>query len=288
MNVFADWLDVTYAPDDHVLHELGILLSSLLCVSTDELDGKQMWHFPTGHGTLKTTIQSGHVRISASGGFLESLREYDSFQEYLALLSCSPNRVTRLDAALDIPKDAPAVLAALLKSNPTSISLSRQRPLNVKYIMGARADGLHTGTVYAGYRSKSRVTARVYDKQAEALDNHNKIIDPTTRYEITLRAGLAGLRDALEPAAIFWAHVGDLLTVPSTAPEWSLGETYEWHYKRPEQLPAVVLQNRVAFSTEIASLITQADALGVNGRNLLFAALRKRVKPTQLNILDAA
>jgi hypothetical protein len=133
--------------------------------------------------------------------------------------------------------------------------------------------------MYAGHRSKARVTARVYDKSLEALEKRNLIIAPTTRCELTFRGGIASLRDALNPTAIFWAHAFNLFKAPAGVPAWVEGasDNYQWSYIRPQVLPAVALDKRVAFSSDIAMMIELADKLGVEGRNHLMHRLCQRL-----------
>ena len=67
-----------------------------------------------------------------------------------------------------------------------------------------------------GHRTAARMTARVYDKSFEALKNRGEVYPlPVTRYEVTARkdSGVT-LRDAAEPAAIFW-HIASPALIPS-------------------------------------------------------------------------
>jgi len=270
MNAHADWLDITSSPDDHVRGELRMFLGNLGFNCHDYTSDSETWMPSDGvYGVLRSELKPSHARISASGQILQHLRDLGQFDNYLALLSTTPYRVTRLDAAYDVPTDASVRIADILRRFPREISLGRQRPLRVHSLLSTRLDGLKSGTVYFGHRSRARVTARVYDKALEQFEKRNLVIPPSTRYEITFRDGISSLRDAYDPTAIFWAHVGTLLPVPSSAPVWTPNDSLGWSYARPSVLPVDVLKRRVASSGDLSVLALLADELGDEGRNLL-------------------
>mgnify|MGYP005990766247 CR=1 FL=1 len=278
MSVHADWLDVTYSPDNHVRSELRLFLSNLgFNCQGYETDSESWSPSDGGYGVLRSDIKHSHARISASGQILARFREIGHFDNYLALLSTSPYRITRLDAAYDLETDAAFRIAEILRKFPREMSLSRQRPLRVHSLLSARLDGLQSGTVYFGHRSDARVTARVYDKALEQFEKLNVVIPPLTRYELTFRRGLASLRDAHNPEPIFWAHIGQLLSVPSDAPEWLPSDSLGWDYVRPSLLPAEALKRRVSFSSEIEMMLKDADSLGSEGRNYLAHLILRRI-----------
>ena len=278
MTVIADWLDVTYSPESNPRDEIRLFLGNLGYSCQDYSSDREMWKHGEFDGILISQLKSGSfARLSASGGVLSHLREIGHFKNYLALLSDYPHRVTRLDAAHDVYKDAPRILADLESRYPREVSLNRQRLLRCHYLMSTRSDGLRSGTMYAGHRSKARVTARVYDKALEGFEKRGELHSPRTRYELTFRDGIADLWDALEPAPIFWAHSSSLLPVPADAPEWSPSDSGGWSYKRPEVLPAVRLARQVSDSSDLSMLIDLADRLGPEGRNTLMHAIANRL-----------
>lgn len=280
MKAHADWLDVTYSPEDsHQRDELRLFLGNLGFNCHDYTSDTETWVPSDGsYGTLRSEVKSTHVRISTSGQILSLLRDIGQFDNFLALLSTAPYRVTRLDAAYDVPTDAALRIADILRRFPREMSLNRQRPLRVHSLLSARLDGLPSGTVYFGHRSDARVTARVYDKALEQFEKRNLVIPPTTRYELTFKRGHASLRDAHDPTAIFWAHIGSLLTPPSGVPEWLPSDSLGWEYVRPSPLPFERLKRRVESSDEIRILMAFADELGPHGRNTLVHMLLQRLE----------
>lgn len=279
ISAHADWLDVTYSPESHPLDELSRLLGDQ-GFSFRELDPSvSSWSPPPpSSGVLRCERKSGHVRISASGGVLSHLRGLSQFDNYLALLASHPHRVTRLDAAHDVLTDASPVLRRFLKANPREFSLSRQRPLRVKSFLCARLDGLTSGTVYLGHRTRSRVTAKIYDKSLEQFERLGLVMPDTTRYELTFRDGLASLRDAHDPTGIFWAHTGSLLDRPSGLPEWSPCSDLGWSYCRPPLLSYDRLKRLVSNSSELDMMLIHADNLGESGRNALAHLLMQKLE----------
>jgi hypothetical protein len=279
MTVICDWLDVTYSPDSHPRQELRLFLGALGYTCSDYSTSREVWtHVDVSHGTLISQEKDGSFcRISASGGILHHLRSTGYLTDYLAMLHERPHRVTRLDAAHDVSRDASAVLSELKARYPREVSLNRQRPIRCHFLMSARLDGLQSGTMYAGHRSKARVTGRVYDKALEAYEKRQEVLPPTTRYELTFKDGIASLWDALRPSSIFWAHAGNLIDLPDDAPAWEPSHDPGWTYKRPEQLPAVRLARAVSDSSDLTMMLELADSLGVHGRNTLMHALAKRV-----------
>lgn len=280
MEAIADWLDVTFSPDSNPRDELRLFLRNIGFETDSYVHDRELWtpSDPSFRGVLISELKpNSHVRISCSGGSLAYLREISQFTNFLALLSDYPHRVTRLDAAYDVHEDAPKLLRSLRRKYPRECSLNRQRPLRCHYLTTARPDGQISGTMYVGHRSRGRVTARVYDKMLEALEKRSELISPTTRYELTFRDGLASLWDALKPTAIFWHHSGALLSPPDSPPVWVPDATEGWHYERPSVLPAVQLSRLVSDSSDLSVLLSLADELGKEGRNLLAHELLKRL-----------
>lgn len=270
ISAHADWLDVTYSPDDNPCDELSHFLRNLGFSCLETGPRKHQWSPPLPVvGKLIVSSMSRFSRVSASGQVLSHLRNLSQYDNYLALLSSSPYKVSRLDAAYDVPLDASPVIARFLRNNPREFALSRQRPLLVKSFLGIRLDGKLSGTVYLGHRTKSRVTAKIYDKSLEQFERLGLVIPPTTRYELTFRDGLASLRDAHNPTAIFWAHTGSLLDRPSGLPEWSLSSDLGWSYHRPPLLPMNHLKRLVSISNDLDMMLMTADTLGPSGRNAL-------------------
>lgn len=278
--IFCDYLDVTYSPTDCPYPDLNLrLLDANFDVSRDA-SGSILYVPPTGfHGMLKVLHCARFAKISISGGVCAALRQLGIFEEVLWVLSTSPHKVTRLDAALDLPLDAADVLDGLCIRYPTGqVNLGR-KALSVTRMVSTRADGRESGTYYVGHRTAARFTARVYDKALETLQKRGIQIQPTTRVEVTARkdSGVT-LRDAAVPESIFW-HIASpaLLKRPEGVAMWSPNQDSVWSsVKRPFE-PSELLQRRVNGSAELEALIGVADSMGAYGRDYLLSLIAKRL-----------
>ena len=282
----ADWLDVTYSPDDNPADLLSDFLVAHDFVPLTGLHDNMVTYrhvdkltLAFDSGVLQVSTKYRAYRISASGAVLATLRSLGAFEQYLTVLASSPYRVTRLDAALDVYTDAAKVLKRLDKQYPQSVPLSRQRSLPTKMLISRRLDGARSGTWYAGHRTRARVTARVYDKTLELLDRTG-IPSPEhiTRYEFTFREGVANLNDAYNPASLFYAHCSSVVTPPSDAPSWSPSDVPAWVSQPVEVLPYEALLRRVSNSSDLEGMLELADRMGAEGRNALMHLLAKRLR----------
>lgn len=277
--VFSDWLDVTFSPTDCPYPDLNrFLLDADFKVSRD--NGGARCYVPSeGRGMVQVTHAARFAKVSISGGACSALRSVSRFEDALYILSTSPHKVTRLDAAVDVMTDAAQVIAALSARYPAGrVSLGR-KALPVKRILSTRPDGRDSGTYYVGHRTAARHTARVYDKSLEALEKRGEVLSPTTRFEVTARKDCgATLRDAALPEAIFW-HIAApaLLQLPEGVPVWQPNTDMAWESKPVLSDPASSLRRRVEFSAEIDALTDVADEIGPEGRAFLFELLRVRL-----------
>lgn len=272
--VLCDWLDVTYSPDSSPYSELLRLL--LLLGAEAYGDGK----FRVGAGMVKLERRARFARFSFSGSALANLRDRGAFLDLLDTLASHPHKVTRLDAAFDVPRDGAAVISSLRARYPSGqVSLGR-KALSVRLILDVRPDGRETGTFYVGHRSAARATARVYDKAWERLQRAGESVPPRTRYEVTVRKDYgATLRDAAEPKRLFW-HVAApaLLEAPGDVEPWDSGWGGGWRsVEMPERLPADVLGYRVENSPEVGLWLEVAEEMGPNGRIWLARRLLERM-----------
>lgn len=275
MTVKADWLDVTYAPNDTPEHAvlMAIQAAGAECLSNDGGAGSR-WGL--NGGSLKIDYRQRFARFSASGAFLDGLRAAHCYHDYLSALSESPHAVTRLDAAYDVPVDSPPILRALIKRYPQYCSFTR-KALKTKRYLETRADGKETGTFYVGHRQKAAITARVYDKQNERRINAGEEIPPLTRYELTFRKAIKPtLRDAAEPDRIFWHHAGPLLLKrPQSVPEWVSGWGGGWNYKPEEKPIGAILKGRIESSSDLAALAALVSKAALDGDDCLDWTLRQ-------------
>lgn len=281
----ADWLDVTYHPADVPLEALSEFLLAYdfvpQTVSGENL--KQYRHvdqqtLEACRGVLQVSLKQKTYRISASGDVLATLRRLGAFGQYLTILASSPHRVTRLDAALDVPQHAPSVIAALDLKYPQSVSLARQRPLKTSTLLSCRPDGARSGTWYAGRLTQARVTARVYDKSYELLMKKQIFIpDEYVRYEFTFRKGMATLNDVYNPDAIFYAHCSAVVTPPTDARPWVPSDYPTWQSDPVNVLPHEAMLRRVSSSADIQAICAMSELIGAEGVNAVMHALAKAV-----------
>jgi len=282
---FTDHLTVTQRPDDTSLDAIQDLLLSCGAIVEPYTSKETGYRLSSkgGSGVVKVTSRAAYVSISASGQALAHLRAHRIFGEYLNRLSESPHKVTRLDATVDVMRDAPDALDELRASHPTGkINLSR-KAIDTKLMLSIREDGRETGTFYAGHRSgtSARVTARVYDKQLERLERAQVETCPMTRYEITFgRDYGCTLADAANPKRLFYSHSDPLLSPPSEAVEpWvAHGSIFAYQpEKKVKRLPANALADLVQKSNDLETMLMLADASGKQGRKYLCRLLADRV-----------
>lgn len=279
--IICDWLDVTFAPDDCPYPELNLLLLGAGFEVSRDQGGSKCYLPPSGaRGMVHIVHASRFAKVSISGGACAALRDLRLFEQVLWILHSSPHKVTRLDAALDLPLDAAHVIAALCSRYPDGrVNLGR-KALQVSRLVSVRADGLESGTYYVGHRTAARFTARVYDKSLEALEKRGEVLPTTTRFEVTARKDSgATLRDAGLPEAIFW-HIAApaLLKRPEGIPVWSPNTDAAWAAPARVFDPAETLRRRVEGSAELDAFLAVAAAMGPSGPSYLMYLLSKRVQ----------
>ena len=263
MTVFCDWLDVTCHPDSSFVPSLSRwAVANYPVAYADEEAGRLIYE--VGYGKLVIEEKHKFHRASASGGVLQQLRDNDVFEQYLTILSTVPHAVTRLDAAIDVPVDGPDILRSLEAKYPDDVIRLTHKPMKIKRFYSTRSDGQLTGTWYVGHRSRARVSARVYDKQAEAFEVRGEILKPTTRTELTFRRDIGcSLRDAYMPASLFYEYASpSLIDKPSDIPPWESHASGWESDQAPPPLTYQQFQKRVDESPELAALVQLAEELG--------------------------
>jgi hypothetical protein len=117
----------------------------------------------------------------------------------------------------------------------------------------------------------------VYDKQHERMHRW-KLPDcgPLTRYELRVRSGVGiSLRDAAEPASLFWHFAApDFLPAPTGAAEWAPGGEGFALVKLPPFPAGQRLRRRVRDSAEVTALLKLALEVGPYGFSLLVSEMR--------------
>ncbi|AXQ65321.1 MAG: replication initiation factor family protein [Circular genetic element sp.] len=216
---FCDWLDVTCHPEVSFLTEVTQFLAYHfypVAFVKDSGMGKTTG-YRVGSGILVLEVSKNFHRASASGSCVGEFVKLGVFRDYVNILGSVGHNVTRLDVAVDILRDAPEMLRGLEAKYPDDLFAFGRKSLRITRLYSARAtDRALTGTWYIGHRSSARVTARVYDKQAEALEKRGEILPPTTRIELTFRKDYnCSLYDVLMPESLFYSHASPkLLEVP--------------------------------------------------------------------------
>lgn len=277
--VITDALDVTFSPGDFPYPELNTLfLATGFKPLSTPAGGTPLYRTPCGRGTIKVDQRPRFSRVSCSGTACNHLRQSEAWLDFLSILSSSPHCVTRLDAALDMAVDGADLVDSMRRMHSSgSVSLGR-KAINTTVMLSVRDDGRESGTWYAGYRSKAKATAKVYDKALQMLQIHGDVIPPRGRVEVSAWKGYgATLRDAAMPEAIFW-HIASpaLLQAPEGVPMWQPDTDGGWQSERMDITPAAVMKNRIEHSGELDALIELAKSFS-GGLGMLRHLLNKRV-----------
>ena len=271
---FCDWLDVTTPPGEEyrVRSELG----PLLCGAGFDKITDDLYRF--NGGSVKLQGNTRFFKLGFSGQSVALLRMSRLWESVLFLIGEGPHRVTRVDAAVDLPMDGADALEQLQASYPRGQVRLSQRPVEITELSKVRSDGRRTGTWYAGHRGQSEISCRVYDKAQEALDKRGELMPPRTRCELTVGKGAKPtLRDAAEPERLFWHYMSPaILRRPEGVPDWSSGWGEGWIMHRTELLPAMRLKRRIEESGELAALIELAESIGTDGPDYALRLIRER------------
>jgi hypothetical protein len=273
---FCDFLGVTVPADEWDGLRLDIAAELDAIGMSVEVDEERMvlWRSPNARGTVNAKRVGLVWALGCSGAVCASLRLGGRFNAYLAAIGSRRHRVTRIDASVDYAVDAAPIVAAVAtagQNGELSLTRKRIRPSDVETHIGVRADGARTGTVYLGAKNAD-VRMMVYDKQHERMHKWGlPDTGPLTRYELRLRAGTGiTLRDAAEPAAVFWNYASpDFLPTPPGTPAWVSGGTGYYLEPHIPLLPAQRLKRRVESSRDLAALVGLANQCGPFGVRLL-------------------
>lgn len=291
MLIICDWLDATYAPDNCPYPELNLLLLGCGFLVTRDRSGKRLYVTPDKYrGSVMVTHSKRFAKISLSGASCAYLRTTGNWLEVLSILASSPHKVTRLDAALDVPLDGADVIESLTARYPTGLVCLSRKAQAVTRFVSTRADGRESGTWYVGHKDDGRQSLRVYDKSLQMLARHGEVIPICTRYEVTAKKDKgATLRDAEAPAALFWSIAAPtVLNAPEGAPVWLPNDDTHWLSVPSSLTPAEVLKRRVETSAELDAFIMLADTIGPYGRQMLTHLLAQRTAAPTDDLQQAA
>lgn len=276
---FVDWLDVTCASDNSFVSELETFLAvhAFPVLSSDDMRVS----YRVGSGVLVVEQRKQFHRASASGSVLDYLRSDGDFRGYCNILGSVPHKVTRLDVAVDLYTDAPPVLRSLERRYPDDRFSFGRKSLKVTRLYSSRpSDGALTGTWYVGHRSKARVTARVYDKQQEALEKRGETLPPTTRYELTFSKDYGcSLFDVFHPGSLFYYHASPgLLLADAVYPAWESRGTVPWVSTPPDMdFTVEFFDRRLASSPDLDKIIELAARFGDEAKPLIMRHFERRL-----------
>lgn len=292
---FCDYISVSTPRDRYESVSAALLEVVRACGGYDERQGVvQLGQ----RGVFAHRVKHNLGLYALSGDALAEMRRnrfaFDWFGEWLTLVGEGAHNVTRLDVAVDLVVDSAAVVGRMYKrgrSGRVSITRKAIAPAQVRRIFEPSVyGGADTGTVYLGERGKRDVIARVYDKRQELLKKLRAQYGdaltpefvalndpgPLCRFELELgrKVGVT-LRDAYEPAAVFWHFARESL-LPKIAPavaEWSPhGAGFTVPRSEPDH--AKQLSFLLEASHDIKRAVTLADRLGPYGRDHLCRLLK--------------
>lgn len=280
MLIFCDYLDVTYAPDDCPYPDLNILLLDAGFLLARDRSGKRLYCAPDKRGTVVVTHSKRFAKISISGASCGFLRSAGYWLDTLSILSTSPHKVTRLDAALDLSLDAAPFIASLVRRYPSGWANLSRKAQAITRVISTRSDGQESGTWYVGHSDSGRQSLRVYDKTLQMLQRYGETIPITTRVEVTASKDKgATLHDAESPTALFWSIAAPtVLTAPEGVPMWAPNLDTHWLAAPRAFVPAEILKRRIETSAELDALLQLADSVGPYGRDYMLNLLRSRVQ----------
>lgn len=225
-------------------------------------------------GTVTFKRMGQVLQVSSSGSTLRSMRIDGSFVHWLSVLSSWPHRVTRADAAVDLPSPAPPLVQALYAAvRRDGIRLGRKRtpPANCRAILRAAHydESRETGTVYIGSYGKGEITFRGYDKRNEVLDRGGSDPGDCFRAEFSF-SGQVGctLRDVADPSGLFWHYSSELLDPPPEFTAWTKGDTGFHLDKLPPLDPVVAITRACERNEGLRTVIRFSDKLGFPRRHL--------------------
>ena len=277
--VFADWLDVTCSPEVSFFDSVQYAIDSMggFIQSIDRSD-RMVYSLGSGYITL---LRSKHFhKVSVTGGALVRIRELGKLDYLLTCVSEVPHSITRLDAAMDTSQDGADVFSYFSRrfSSPSRYPNLTRKTVTPTYISSLRdSDNRRTGTINIGGYRNTKVSARVYDKQHEAMQKRGEELPPTTRYELTVRKDMKpSLRDVSEPTSIFWHYMGrTVLKAPQGVPEWSSTWGGTWSMEIEKPLLYQVVKSKIESNPELLRIFELADSMSPDGRSIAMNMIKR-------------
>lgn len=280
-NPFCDYLNVTSPKDngDLIMDALKPLLDAL--GASEVAEG--IYKYDLKGGTFKYSKRGQVVIFSASGGFLQTLRERGFFGDYLSALASFPHRVSMLHATVDFLVEPSEIVQRVKRlGQEGEIALTRKSipPKFVHSLLSLNAAGVETGTVYLGNRKNADVWAKVYDKQHERLSKGFDDPGAILRVEIAVQSDVgATLRDAFNPLALFYNFAStSLVEPPLDVPVWSAnGEGFVLDEKPSNLTYEQRLKSILEGSLDVSRLLRVAtEGFGNEAASVLSALIVQR------------
>lgn len=218
---------------------------------------------------------------SASGSILTALRAASLLHDYCAAVaSVGAHRVTQVHAAHDVECDAPAELQRIYSTvRGHGVRLTRKTipPAAIKTILSPGVDGRDTGSIMVGHRARHETTLCIYDRLQDALEKGKPDPGNTLRYELRTSVDGLTLRDACEPAPVFYHFMGAFFPRPDGVPSWvPHGEGFDLPKLQTDD--HAKLRRLVNQSVDLCRMIDLADTLPGEGLDVLLHLVRSRAK----------
>lgn len=278
MTVLADFLTVT-VPKGAGLDLRDALTDVCLSLPGSQTDplGVRVGKFALLRFQERPTV----MVASVSGMMLAALRASKLLHDYCAAAaSCGPHRVTQIHAAHDVECNAPDELHRIYRTvRGHGVALTRKRiqPKQIKTIFSPGADGRDTGSIMFGHRARHETTLCIYDRRHDASEKGKPDPGPLLRYELRTSVEGLTLRDACEPAPLFYHFMGAFFRRPADVATWAPhGEGFT--LPRTEIDAQVKLRRLVEQSADLARAIDLADQLPGEGLDVLVRLIRNRAK----------
>lgn len=280
--VFCDFVRVTVPPG-----EVDAVMSDISpCLDAIGASVDSQGSYRVGTGVFSQKLSHGVGVFSASGQILAELRAHELLSRFLMSFSSSPHKVTRVDAAMDIPIYAPDVVRSVyLLAHNEKIALSRKvvKRRNIsKHFAPVRYEepsSRETGTVYCG-GPKAEVRAVIYDKRQEIMAKQGHDIgEHRTRLECRVSSGMSpSLRDVFEPMPMFHHFMSpSLVNAPDPPIAWvSSGGSFS--LDRAPILPFPRLRSIVDGSKDFERVFSIASSLGEPGLLMALSFIEKRMR----------
>jgi hypothetical protein len=149
--------------------------------------------------------------------------------------------------------------------------------------------GNETGTLYLGPKKPQVVQIRAYDKGHQLYKFKGLEVDPLLRVEVQAgrKAGCT-LRDAYDPTAFFWHHVGNILDHPSDVPTWVPNRDPCTFPKNVSSLPTASLKRLVETSDLIGKIAALSLQIGPQGSSYALRLLETQLRRELSNQTDSA